>query len=370
MHIEDFLKRVIAKDASDLHLRAPNKPVLRINGELVTQNDLSPVSNEELKDILMQITTKEQLNTFAEKKELDFSYNVPGLSRFRVNVLRQRGTLSIAFRLIPIRVPTIDELGLPQILKEIVMRPRGLILVTGQTGVGKSTTLATMVDHLNKNVKKNIIIIEEPIEFVHPNIKCLIAQREVGSDTDSFSTALMHALRHDPDVIILGEMRDLPTIATAITAAETGHLVLGTLHTYNAAQSIDRMIDIFPPDQQQQIRVQLSQIIEAVFSQTLLPRIGGGRIAAFEIMTANPAVRNLIRDKKLYQLSSVIQISAKEGMQTLDQSLANLVREGMVGKEAAAAKALDREQFERWLLHPGTTVEPAKKSSKEKSTGY
>jgi twitching motility protein PilT len=367
VNINDILRRVVDCNASDLHLRVPSRPVLRIHGELIAQDDLPPLTDEEITEVLVQITTKEQLAMFVERKELDFSYAVPGLTRFRVNVMRQQGTLSIAFRLIPLKVPTIDELDLPQVLKELVVRPRGLILVTGQTGMGKSTTLAAMVNHLNDNARKNIVIIEEPIEFIHRNRLCLIAQREVGSDTDSFATALVHALRHDPDVIVLGEMRDLATISTAVTAAETGHLVLGTMHTYNAAQSIDRMIDIFPPDQQQQIRVQLSQILEAVLSQILLPRVFGGRIAAFEIMITNPAIRNLIRDKKVYQISSVMQMSSKEKMQTLDQALAELVKYGTVEKETAMAKALDKEQFERWLQFPGNaTVQIKKATSHEK----
>jgi twitching motility protein PilT len=359
MRIEDILKRVIAEEASDLHLRVPNKPVLRIQGGLRTMEDLLALTDDEADNILSQITTRQQASAFVAQKELDFTYNVPGLARFRVNVMWQQGSLSIAFRLIPFRVPSIDELGLPQILKDLVLRPRGLILITGQTGMGKSTTLAAMVNHLNENATKNIIIIEEPIEFIHQNNKCLIAQREVGRDTDSFAIALKHALRHDPDVIVLGEMRDLETISTAITAAETGHLVLGTMHTYNAAQSIDRMIDIFHPDQQQQIRVQLSQILEAVISQVLLPRTSGGRIAAFEVMTATLAVRNLIRDKKLFQLSSVIQLGSKEGMQTMDQELANLVRDGIVEKDVAAAKTMDREQFEKWLTYPDSRKKTA-----------
>jgi len=352
MQIQDILKRIIDLNASDLHIRVPNKPVIRKDGELITLEDLPPVTDEEARNILTQITNREQRIIFDEKRELDFSYNIQDLARFRVNVMWQRGSLSIAFRLIPFEIPTIDELGLPQILKDLVMRPRGLILVTGQTGMGKSTTLAAMVNHLNENASKNVIIIEEPIEFVHTNKKCIIAQREVGSDTSSFATALVHALRHDPDVIVLGEMRDLETISTAITAAETGHLVLGTMHTYNTAQSIDRMIDIFPSEQQQQIRVQLSQILEAVLSQVLIPRIEGGRVAAFEIMVATPAVRNLIRDRKVFQLNSVIQMGSKEGMQTLDQALANLVKSGIVSKEYAIAKAIDKEQFEKWLQYP------------------
>ena len=349
MQIEQLLKRVLDREASDLHIRVPSRPVLRIQGQLVTQDDLPPVTDEEAKQIWDTIITPRQAEIFNREKELDFAYDARGVARFRVNAMQQRGHLSIAFRLIPLKVPSIDELGLPQILKELVLKQRGLILVTGQTGTGKSTTLAAMINHLNDSDKRNIITIEEPLEFIHENRKCLIAQREVGPDTESFASALVHALRHDPDVLVVGELRDLPTIATAITAAETGHLVLGTLHTYNAPQSIDRMIDIFPPDQQQQIRIQLSQIIEAVLSQTLLPRVGGGRVAAFEMMVATPAVRNLIRERKLYQLPSVIQLGSKDNMQSLDQSLATLAREGIITRETALLKAIDVEQFEKWF---------------------
>jgi twitching motility protein PilT len=348
MQIEQLLKRVLDRGASDLHIRVPSKPVLRIHGQLVTQDDLPPVTDEAARELLYAIITTRQAEVFEGEKELDFAYDARGVARFRVNVMRQRGHLSIAFRLIPLKIPSIDELGLPQILKDLVLKPRGLILVTGQTGTGKSTTLAAMINHLNENDKRNIITIEEPLEFIHENRECIIAQREVGPDTESFASALVHALRHDPDVLVVGELRDLPTIATAITAAETGHLVLGTLHTYNAPQSIDRTIDIFPSDQQMQIRIQLSQIIEAVLSQTLLPRVGGGRVAAFEIMLATPAVRNLIRERKLYQLPSVIQLGSKDNMQSLDQSLADLARDGLITKETALLKAVDVEQFEKW----------------------
>jgi twitching motility protein PilT len=348
MQIEQLLKRVLDRGASDLHIRVPSKPVLRIHGQLVTQDDLPPVTDEAARELLYAIITTRQAEVFEGEKELDFAYDARGVARFRVNVMRQRGHLSIAFRLIPLKIPSIDELGLPQILKDLVLKPRGLILVTGQTGTGKSTTLAAMINHLNENDKRNIITIEEPLEFIHENKECIIAQREVGPDTESFASALVHALRHDPDVLVVGELRDLPTIATAITAAETGHLVLGTLHTYNAPQSIDRMIDIFPSDQQMQIRIQLSQIIEAVLSQTLLPRVSGGRVAAFEIMLATPAVRNLIRERKLYQLPSVIQLGSKDNMQSLDQSLADLARDGLITKETALLKAVDVEQFEKW----------------------
>jgi twitching motility protein PilT len=338
------------KGASDLHIRVPVPPVFRIDGNLVPQTDLPPVTPEYAENVFKQITTPEQREKFYQDKELDFAYGVSKLARFRVNVLQQRGTLSIAFRMIPFEVPTIDELGLPQVCKELVLKPRGLILVTGPTGSGKSTTLAAMIHHLNQTLARNVITIEDPIEYLHRNIKCIIAQREVGTDTKSFDQALVHALRHDPDVILVGELRDLETISTAMRAAETGHLVMGTLHTTDAPQTVDRIIDIFPPNQQQQIRLQFSQVIEAVLSQTLLPRASGkGRVAAFEIMIANAAVRNLIREGKTYELHNVMQLSAAEGMQTLDQALADLVRKKLVTLEEAMMKSSSPEKLKKLL---------------------
>ncbi len=337
MQINELLKLMINKDASDLHLTVPSPPVFRIGGKLIPQDDMPPVTNEDIELVLEQVSTKEQKLVFDKEWELDFAYSVPGLARFRVNALRQRGIISLAFRFVPFYIPSIDEWGLPQVFKELILKPRGLILVTGPSGSGKSTTLAAMLRYLNENAMKNVITIEDPIEFVFRNKKCLIRQRDLGSDTKSFSTAVIHALRHDADVIVIGEMRDLDTISAAITAAETGHLVLGTLHTIDAPQSIDRMIDIFPHGQQQQIRVQLSQVIEAVISQTLLPGIDGGRIAAFEIMLANSVVRRLIREEKLYEIQHNIEMGMGklEGAQTLDQALADLVKRNIVTLEEA-----------------------------------
>jgi len=350
MDILDLLWLMKQKGASDLHIRVPVPPVFRIDGNLVPQTDLPPVTPEYAENVFKQITTPEQREKFYQDKELDFAYGVSKLARFRVNVLQQRGTLSIAFRMIPFEVPTIDELGLPQVCKELVLKPRGLILVTGPTGSGKSTTLAAMIHHLNQTLARNVITIEDPIEYLHRNIKCIIAQREVGTDTKSFDQALVHALRHDPDVILVGELRDLETISTAMRAAETGHLVMGTLHTTDAPQTVDRIIDIFPPNQQQQIRLQFSQVIEAVLSQTLLPRASGkGRVAAFEIMIANAAVRNLIREGKTYELHNVMQLSAAEGMQTLDQALADLVRKKLVTLEEAMMKSSSPEKLKKLL---------------------
>ncbi len=346
--VDKLLKLTVDKSASDLHLRASVPPVLRIDGVLV-QQDLPPISAEEIEEILASITKPEERDTFQKDMELDFVYGAPGIARFRVNALWQKGTISLAFRLVPFEVLSIDKLGLPQICKMLVLKPRGLILVTGPTGSGKSTTLAAMLDYLNEIESRNIMTIEAPIEYLHRNKKSIIIQRDLGHDTKSFAAALVHSLRHDPDVIVLGEMRDLETIASAITAAETGHLVLSTLHTSDAAQTVDRIIDIFPSDQQQQIRLQLSQVLEAVLSQALLRRIGGGRIAAFEIMVATPAVRNLIQEGKTSQLANAMQLGTKDGMRTLDQSLAELVRKRIVTQEEAMHKSSNPEQLSKLL---------------------
>ena len=331
---------MVDKGASDLHLRVPSPPVLRIDGVLTPLEDLPPITDEDVKMVLEHIATPKQMSTFLTEMELDFAYSVPGLARFRGNALRQRGTISLSFRFIPYDVPSIDNLELPKICKNLVLKRKGLILVTGPSGSGKSTTLAAMINHLNENDKRNVITIEDPIEYLHSNKKCLIAQRDLGDDTKSFSTALRHALRHDPDVIVIGEIRDLDTVSTAMTAAETGHLVLGTLHTIDAVQSINRLIDIFPHGHQQQIRLQLSQVMEAILSQTLLRRIGGGRIATFEIMVGNSAIRNIIREDRLLELPRNMEVSSKEeGMQTMDQALADLVSRNVVTLEEAMIKS-------------------------------
>jgi twitching motility protein PilT len=351
MQIDELLKLMVDKGASDLHLKVPSPPVLRIDGVLIPQEDLPPATPKDIEMVFEYITTQRQRETFYGELELDFAYSLPGLARFRVNVLKQRGTWSLAFRLVPFNILSIDELELPQIFKEFVLKPRGLILVTGPTGSGKSTTLAAMIDYLNENKKQNVITIEDPIEFLYRDKRCIIAQRDLGDDTKSFATALIHALRHDPDVIVVGEMRDLETISTAIRAAETGHLVLGTLHTTDASQTVDRIIDVFQPSQQQQMRLQLSQVIEAILSQTLLPCIGGGRVAAFEIMIATTAVRSLIREGKTFQLPSVMQLGSKDGMQTLDQALTDLVRRRIVTQEEAMTKSSNPEQLHKLIQH-------------------
>jgi twitching motility protein PilT len=339
LDIEELLQIMIDKGASDLHLTVGSTPVLRVYGLLMPQNDFPPLIPDDIESILHQITNKEQRTTFEDEHELDIAFSASGIGRFRASAMKQRGSTSLAFRLVPYNIPTIDELGLPQICKSLILKPRGLILVTGPAGSGKSTTLAAMVNHLNESCQRNVVTIEDPIEFLFSNNKCIIRQREVGSDTRSFARALEHSLRHDPDVIVIGEMRDLATISTAITAAETGHLVLGTLHTYDAAQSIDRIIDVFPPEQQRQVRLQLSQVLEAVLSQTLLPRIGGGRVAAFEIMLTNSVIERLIREEKIYEITPNIELGSKEGSRSINQALASLVRSGLVTREDAVSRS-------------------------------
>lgn len=348
--IDKLLNNMTTNGASDLHIKVPIGPIYRIDGDLNKDNSFE-LTPGDVEGIFGQIATASQKSIFYKNNEVDFSYSLPGVSRFRVNVHRQRGSLSICFRIIPFNVPLVDDIGLPKICKELIMKPRGLIIVTGPTGSGKSTTLAAMVQYLNKNAKKRIITIEDPIEFIYKDENCIISQRELGGDTDSFASALKHALRHDPDVIIVGEMRDLETVSTAITAAETGHLVLGTLHTIDAAQTMDRLIDMFPPSQQTQMRVQFSQILEAVLCQTLVPRATGtGRVAAFEVMIGNTAIRNLIREGKNHEINSVITLNQNIGMQTLDQNLATLVNQGSIKKEDALLKTSHPDVLSRMII--------------------
>jgi twitching motility protein PilT len=346
MHIDDLLRMLVEKDASDLHIRAGEPPMMRIHGDL-TRTELPRLSGEDIENLLFAILTEERKERFREFKELDLSYAIPGLARFRVNMFRQRGYVGSVMRLIPIRVKTIDELFLPPVTKELSLRPRGLILVTGPTGSGKSTSLAGMINHINLHERSHIITIEDPIEFMHTDIKSAVNQRELGMDTHSFAAALKHVMRQNPDVILVGEMRDLETISLAITAAETGHLVFATLHTTDAPQTVDRVIDVFPPEQQQQIRMQLSVTLQAVISQTLLPRADtGGRIAAFEVMVVTPAIRSLIREGKTHQLYTDIQTGGQFGMQSLDQHLLQLLSERKISYEDAIAKTSNPRDFE------------------------
>lgn len=345
IHIDDLLRMVVEKGASDLHLAVGVPPVLRIDGQLIQTNFVN-LTPQESQRLVYDILTDEQIQKFESALELDFSYSVAKISRFRVNVFRDKGTVATAFRVIPARIPTIRELGLPQILEELTRKPRGLILVTGPTGSGKSTSLAAMVNQINTERSAHIITIEDPIEYLHHHKMSIINQRELGIDTKAFTNALRASLREDPDVILVGEMRDLDTISTAITCAETGHLVFATLHTNNAPQTIDRMVDVFPPEQQEQIRFMLSNNLEAVLCQQLLPRAGmPGRVCAMEIMVATPAIRNLIREAKAHQLTSVIQTSANVGMQTMDQCLRDLYQKGLITYDEALSRAMNIEEF-------------------------
>ena len=350
MKIETLFELALQTRASDLHLNVGLPPILRIDGRLIKQNSYNLLTNNDIAQMLDQITSEEQKERFSQDKELDFAYALDLKARFRINVMRQRKTLSIACRMLPFTIPSIDDLELPQICKDLILQPRGLILVTGPTGVGKSTTMAAMIRHLNENRECNVISIEDPIEYHHQNIKSMIAQRELGVDTNTFHIALTRALRHDPDVIVVGEMRDLDTISAAITAAETGHLVMSTLHTIDAVQTIDRMIDVFPPDQQSQIRLQISQALLAILSQTLLPRASGkGMVAAFEIVLSNPSIRNIIREGRTYEIPTYMRIHQNAGAQSLDDTLALLVQSHTVTREAAMQTTSDPKRLAKLL---------------------
>ncbi|MCD6309362.1 MAG: type IV pilus twitching motility protein PilT [Candidatus Eremiobacteraeota bacterium] len=345
--IEDLMYIMVERGASDLHIKTGSAPMIRIDGEL-TPAIYDVLTPDQVRLMVESILTDEQKAKFVAEKELDLAYSVPGLSRFRINIYLQRGTWGTAIRVIPARPFSIDELKLPSILKDLSMKPRGLILVTGPTGSGKSTTLAAMINHINENRRCHIVTVEDPIEFLHKDKNSVICQREVGSDTYSFANALRHVLRQDPDVILIGEMRDLDTAQIAITAAETGHLVLATLHTNSAASTVDRIIDIFPPHQQQQIRMQLSVTLAGIICQTLIPRAeGSGRVLAMELMPVNPAVRNIIREGKTYQIPNVIQAGKDFGMQSLDMCLRDLYKKGLITYEDALSKAAVPDEFRR-----------------------
>jgi len=345
MQIKELLIEAREKEASDLHLNVGIPPVLRINGKLIRMN-LPELTPEITHEMIYSILSEKQKTGFEKFGEYDLSYELINISRFRVNVFKHRRGEGAAFRLIPEKIKTLSELGLPSILSDFTEKDRGLVLVTGPTGSGKSTTLATLIDIINKKRYDNIITIEDPIEFIHSHKNCLVSQREIGSHTTSFSSALRNALREDPDVILVGEMRDLETISMALTAAETGHLVFSTLHTISASETIERIIDVFPPHQQNQVRMQLAGSLLGVIAQALLPDLDEkGRVPALEIMVANPAIRNLIREGKAYQISSTIQISKKDGMQSLDQSLKDLLMEGKISQENALKKAIDKKAF-------------------------
>ena len=364
MQLSELIELAVKLGASDLHLTAGKPPVFRINGTLYSLDDpkikemagldidqsffhpLSPADTSRLaKEVLHH-----QFDLLEREGEVDFSFGIPGLARVRANVFKQRGSLALALRILNCRIPTLEELGLPPVVAYLARRPAGLVLVTGPAGSGKSTTLAAMINLINKEKRVHIITLEDPIEYLHRHENSLVNQREVGQDTRCFARALRAALREDPDVIMVGEMRDLETISTAITAAETGHLVLATLHTVSAVDTIDRIIDVFPGDQQQQVRVQLSQVLEGIICQLLLPRADKkGRVLAVEIMVATPAIRNLIREGRTHQVLSHIQTGGRWGMQTMDASLASLYRSGLITREELFNRARDPETLQRLL---------------------
>ncbi|MEW6687045.1 MAG: type IV pilus twitching motility protein PilT [Candidatus Edwardsbacteria bacterium] len=350
MEMDELLEELVLREASDLHLRIGEPPIYRLAGHLV-RSEFPVVTEEDTKKLLYSIMSEERQKKFERELELDMSYGIPGISRFRVNVFKQRGAVGAALRVIPLRIKTIDEWGLPQILKELCLLPRGLVLVTGPTGSGKSTTLAAMVEHINRFRRAHLITIEDPIEFIHKDNLACIEQRELGSDTHSFAASLKHVIRQNPDVIMVGEMRDFETMSLAISAAETGHLVLATLHTTDAAQTVDRIINAFPPEGQAQARLQLSSTLQAVISQALLPALDGKRlVAAFEIMVCTSAMRSVIREGKTPQIYSLIQAGAKYGMQNLDQSLKEIYLRGLVSYEDALAKSSNPQEFEQSVM--------------------
>jgi twitching motility protein PilT len=338
--IDDLLTRMVGHAASDLHLAVGAAPAARIRGELGAVDGLPALTPDDTRQLLYGLLSTEQQKRLEVERQLDLSYALPGVARFRVNVYFQRQALGAVFRLIPDEIRTLEELGLPDSLNELAAKPRGLVLVTGPTGSGKSTTLAALVDRVNRTRSDHILTIEDPIEFIHRHKRCLVNQREIGADAVSFADALRAALRQDPDVILLGEMRDLETIATALTAAETGHLVFATLHTQSAPSTIDRIIDVFPGEQQEQVRTQLAGALQGVLTQTLVPTADGtGRVAALEVLLPDDAVRNLIRQGKVEQIYSVMQTGTQRGMQTLEQALARLVLSGAVALEVALARS-------------------------------
>lgn len=351
--LNELLLEVLERGGSDLHITVGVPPVVRVNGQL-NQLDYPRLMPKDTQEIIYSILTQDQREKLERNWEFDFSYSVPGKARFRVNVYYQRNSIGAAFRLIPIRIKTLQELGLPGILEAVTKKPRGFVLVTGPTGSGKSTTLASLINIINEGRQDHIITVEDPIEYLHQHKRCIVNQREVGSDTKSFSEALKYVLRQDPDVILIGEMRDMETVQAALTAAETGHLVFATLHTQDAAQTIDRIIDVFPPYQQQQVRIQLAGTLQAVISQQLLAtRDARGRVVACEVMMPTPGIRNMIREAKTHQIANAMQTGQKHGMMTMDQSLADLYRRGLITFDTAMARAIDPNDLKQILGRVG-----------------
>ena len=359
--IDTLLEQMVAHNASDLHVTVGSRPALRVRGQLERLEAFPELSADTTRQLLYRIISSQQQKRLEIDRQLDLSYSIPGLARFRVNVYSQRESLAAAFRMIPAELKTLEDLGLPTQLHELSKKPRGLVLVTGPTGSGKSTTLAAVVDEINRTRDDHIMTIEDPIEFLHRHKRCIVNQREIGPDAVSFADALRGALRQDPDVILLGEMRDLETISTAITAAETGHLVFATLHTQDAPSTIDRLIDVFPASQQEQIRVQLAATIQGIVTQTLLPTVDGkGRVAALEILLPDDAVRNLIRQAKVEQIYSVMQTNTGRGMQTLEQALVDFVSRGIITQEVAMSRSSRPDQLLGLLQRNGlATPDPA-----------
>ncbi len=353
--IEELLKAAVSMEASDLHITAGSPPVFRIHGKLVPMKDVPPLSPSDTKRLCYSVLTDAQRHRLEEDLEIDFSFGIKGVSRFRGNVFFQRGTVAGAFRTLPYRIPDMSELGLPPVVETFTTKPKGLVLVTGPTGSGKSTTLASMIDRINRTRECHIITIEDPIEFTHSHKKSVVTQREVASDTHSFAKALRSALRQDPDVVLIGEMRDLETCEAALTMAETGHLTFATLHTNSATETINRIVDIFPMEKQDQVRVQLSFVIEGIISQRLIPRSDGrGRVLATEVLVATPAIRNLIRENKIHQVYSQMQTGQLvHGMQTMNQSLADLVRRGLITPHDALNNSTNKEELKLLLERIG-----------------
>jgi twitching motility protein PilT len=364
----EVLTKMVEARASDVHLTPGSPPVLRVRGQITPMEEYPELTPQHTRDVVYSILNDDQRKRFENNKALDFAYAIPGVARFRVNTYFQRGAISAALRHTPDQVPELEELGLPSVIREFTKKPRGFVLVTGPTGSGKSTTLASMVDIINREREEHILTIEDPIEFLHKHGKCIVNQREIGSDAPDFASALRSALRQDPDVILVGEMRDLETIATALTAAETGHLVFATLHTQSASQTVDRVIDVFPPHQQGQVRMQLSVALQGIVTQQLLPTAdGSGRVVACEVLVPTPAVRNLIREGKTHQIYSTIQTSGATGMQTMDAHLAQLVREGKVNRALAEQRAAVPEELKRLL---GGAMAPAPQPAAPEAITY